>query len=98
MVRIGISAPRSAMTSNPPAPTSGSSARTQNWRVNGSMAAIRRGVNTFDTSRRCRSCSGGSSKRMTPGGTAKPLVMTSIVVPRPDRYVCQFGSSRATSS
>ena len=64
----------------------------------GSMAAIRRGVNTFDSNRRCRSCWGGSSNRITPGGTSMPLLMTSMTVPRPDRSVCQFGSSRATYS
>ena len=82
------------MKLNPPEPISGSSARSQNCRVNGSIASIRRGVKTVDNSRRCRSCSGGSSKRMTPGGTSIPLLMTSKVVPRPERYACKFGSSR----
>ena len=85
IVCIGIIAPISAMKSNRPEPTRGSSARTQNSRVSGSMASIRRGVKTLESKRRWRSCIGGSSNRMSPGGTSIPLRMMSIVVPRPDR-------------
>ena len=49
MVRIGIWAPRSAMKSKPPLPTSGSRVRAQNSRILGSRAFILRGVNTRDS-------------------------------------------------
>ena len=77
--------PMSAMKSSRPEPASGSSARTQYSRVNGSIASIRRGVKTLESKRRCRSWIGGSSNRMMPGGSWMPARMMSIVVPRPDR-------------
>jgi hypothetical protein len=98
MVRIGISVPRSAMTSNSGRPARSSSAAAQNRRISGSTAIIRRRVNTLASSRRCRSWIGGSSNRMIPGGTSIPEKITSGIVPRPDRYVCQSGRARATSS
>ncbi len=67
-MRIGICAPRSAMKSKPPAPTSGSSVRAQNSRTFGSIAFIFFGVNTRDSRPRCTSWTGGSSNRMMPGG------------------------------
>ena len=82
MVRMGIWAPRSAMKSNPPVPTIGSRARAQNSRIFGSMAATLRGVNTRERSPRWRSCSGGSSKMIVPGGISMPLLISSSTVPR----------------
>ena len=67
MVRIGIWAPRSAMKSKPPAPTSGSSERAQKSRTSGSIAAIFFGVNTRLSRPRWTSWIGGSSNRMMPG-------------------------------
>ena len=81
MVRMGIWAPRSAMKSNPPVPTRGSSDRAQNSRTLGSMAFILRGVNTRDSRPRCRSWFGGSSKMIDPGGISMPLLMISSSVP-----------------
>ena len=81
IVRIGIWAPRSAMKSKPPLPTSGSRLRAQNSRTLGSIAAILRGVNTRDSRPRCRSWSGGSSKMIDPGGISMPLLMSSRIVP-----------------
>ena len=81
IVRIGIWAPRSAMKSKPPLPTSGSRLRAQNSRTLGSMAAILRGVNTRDSRPRWRSWSGGSSKMIDPGGISMPLLMSSRIVP-----------------
>ena len=82
MVRIGIWAPRSAMKSNPPEPILGSRARAQNSRTFGSISAMRRGVNTRDSSPRCRSCSGGSSKMIEPGGISMSAFSSSSTVPR----------------
>ena len=45
MTRMGICAPKSAMTSKPPDPTRGSRAWAQNSRIFGSSSATRRGVN-----------------------------------------------------
>ena len=52
MARMGIWAPRSAMKSKRPEPTSGSRLRAQNSRSLASMAFIFLGVNTRDTSPR----------------------------------------------
>ena len=52
IVRMGICAPRSAMKSNRPAPTSGSRLRAQNSRTFGSRAFIFFGVNTRESSPR----------------------------------------------
>ena len=84
IVRIGIWAPRSAMKSKPPEPTFGSRLRAQNSRTWGSMAAIRRGVNTRDSSARCSSCAGGSSKRIVPGGIVTFILIISRTEPRPE--------------
>ncbi len=81
MVRMGISTPRSAMKSKPPAPTRGSSVRAAKARTSGSIAARRRGVNTRLRSPRCRSWSGGSSKMNMPGGISIPALMISSTDP-----------------
>jgi hypothetical protein len=81
MVRMGIWAPRSAMKSKPPAPTSGSRLRAQNSRTFGSIIFIFRGVNTLDSRPRWRSWSGGSSKMIDPGGRVMPDLMSSSSVP-----------------
>ena len=98
MVRIGICAPRSAMKSNPPEPTSGSRLLAQNARTLGSSSAMRRGVKMRDSSERCTSWVGGSSNRMLPGGISAPCLMISSTEPRPERYVRQSMEHRSTSS
>ena len=67
ITRMGSSVASSAMMSKPSEPTSGSRQRTQYWRTWSSSAAMRRGVNTRDMRPRCIVCTGGSSKRITPG-------------------------------
>ena len=81
MVRMGIWAPRSAMKSNPPAPTSGSRLRAQNSRTLGSRAFIFRGVKTRESRPRCMSWHGGSSKMIDPGGISMSPLMSSSRVP-----------------
>ena len=85
MVRIGISAPRSWMKSNPPLPTSGSRVLAQNSRTLGSMAFIFLGVNTRDMTPRWTSWRGGSSKRITPRGISRSALMSSRIEPLPER-------------
>ena len=69
------------MKSNPPAPTSGSRLRAQNSRTFGSIALIFRGVKTRESRPRCKSCPGGSSKMIEPGGISMPLLISSRTVP-----------------
>ncbi len=73
------------MKSNPPVPTRGSSVRAQNSRTNGSMAFILLGVKTRESTPRCTSWTGGSSNRMIPGGKLMSALMSSRIVPLPDR-------------
>ncbi len=82
IVRIGMKAPRSWMKSKPPEPTRGSRVVAQNSRIFGSMAAIRRGVNTRERRPRCSSWVGGSSKMIEPGGTSMSAFSSSSTVPR----------------
>ena len=98
MVRMGIWAPRSAMKSNPPVPTSGSRLRAQNSRTLGSMAFILRGVNTRESRPRWTLCPGGSSKMIDPGGISMPLLISSSSVPLAELYVFQSTRPRSTSS
>ena len=55
----------------------GSRLLAQNARIWGSSSAIRRGVNTRDSSFRCRVWVGGSSKMNMPGGIVMPARMKS---------------------
>ena len=96
ITRMGIWAPRSAMKSNPPAPTRGSRERTQNSRIFGSSSATRRGEKTRDSSRRCMVWTGGSSKMSTPGGISMLARISSMMPPRPEMNV--FESSRLFST
>ena len=98
ITRIGIIDASSATMSKPPEPTSGSRQRTQNSRTWSSSAAIRRGVNTRDMSPRCIVCSGGSSNRITPGGSSTPALMMSRMSLRVLENVCQFSSALSTSA
>ena len=84
MTRIGICAPRSAMKSKPPEPTSGSRLWAQNSRIFGSSSATRRGVKARDRRRRWMVWVGGSSKMMTPGGMSMSALMTSRMAPFPE--------------
>ena len=98
ITRMGIWAPRSAMKSNPPLPTSGSRLRAQNSRTWPSRASIFLGVNTRDITLRWMSWMGGSSKRTMPGGISMPALMSSRMEPLPDRYVSQSTRPFSTSS
>jgi hypothetical protein len=88
MVRIGISAARSAMKSNPPSATSGSRVAAQNARTWGSIAFIRIGLKTRLSKPRWTEWAGGSSNRMMPGGISTPSCftawMTSSTEPLPE--------------
>ena len=97
ITRIGICAPRSATKSNRPVPTSGSRLAAQNSRIFGSSAFIFFGVNTRDSSPRCRVWIGGSSKMMTPGGISMFGRISSRIAPRPEMYVSRSARPRSTS-
>ena len=58
--------------------------RAQNARTLGSSAAMRRGVNTRESSDRCTSWVGGSSNKIVPGGISMPLLIISSTEPRPE--------------
>ena len=86
------------MMSKPSEPTSGSRQRTQKSRTWSSSAAMRRGVKTRDMSPRCIVCTGGSSNRMTPGGSSMPALMMSRMSLRVLEKICQLTSAFSTSA
>ena len=59
---------------------------------------MRRGVNTRDMRPRCIVCVGGSSNRITPGGSSTPALMMSRMSLRVFENVCQFTSASWTSA
>ena len=98
MTRMGSIEASSAMMSKPLEPTSGSRQRAQKSRTWSSSAAMRRGVKTRDMSPRCVVCSGGSSKRRTPGGSSTPDLMMSRMSLRVLEKVCQVSRAFSTSA
>ena len=87
MTFIGMIAPRSVTKSNRFEPTSGSSDCAQNSRIIGSSAAILRGVNMRDSSLRCTSWIGGSSKISRPDGISRLALISSRITPRAELNV-----------
>ena len=59
---------------------------------------MRFGVKTRDRRPRCIVCSGGSSNRITPGGSFTPALMTSRMSLRVFENTCQFTSAFSTSA
>ena len=59
---------------------------------------MRRGVKTRDMSPRCMVCSGGSSNRITPGGSSTPALMMSRMSLRVFENTCQLTSAFSTSA
>ena len=59
---------------------------------------MRRGVNTRDMSPRCIVWVGGSSNRITPGGSSTPALMTSRMSLRVLENACQLTSAFSTSA
>ena len=59
---------------------------------------MRRGVKTRDMRPRCVVCTGGSSKRMTPGGSSMSALMMSRMSLRVLVKVCQSSSAFSTSA
>ena len=97
-MRIGISAPRSRDEVEPPGADEGSRQRAQKSRTFGSSSFIRLGVKTRDSSPRWTSWTGGSSKRMSPGGSSTFALMISRMSLRPELKVSQSRRPGSTSS
>ncbi len=97
-MRIGICAPRSLTKSNRPPATSGSRLRAQNSRTFDSSSFIFLGVKTRDSSPRWMSWIGGSSKRISPGGSSTFALMISRMSLRPELNVSQSIRPCSTSS
>jgi hypothetical protein len=98
MTRMGSTEASSVMMSKPDEPTSGSRQRAQKSRTWSSRAAMRRGVKTRDMSPRCIVWTGGSSKRITPGGSSTPARMMSRMSLRVFENDCQSRRPRSTSA
>ena len=98
MTFIGICAPRSVTKSKRPVPTIGSSAWTQNSRIIGSSALILRGVNMRESSLRCTSWIGGSSKISMPDGMSRLALINSRIAPLAELNVPLSTSALLTSA